>query len=118
MCLCCGVGCARVVVVVRVLVVAGCNWSGLLYRSNKTTANIEQTHFGCCWWCRWFVFLCFVCVFCFCVCYWGLCLGVFSLWLECCVDRCCFLCCVGCVVLLGFVCVVVGGVVVVVGCCE
>ena len=47
----------------------------------------------------------------------GLCLELFPLLFECWVDRC-LLCCVGCVVVFGFVWVVVVSVVVVVGCCS
>ena len=76
MCLCCGVWCVRVVVVGMSCCWLLLVWFVVLKQQNHLKSN---THIYCCWWCRLFVFLCFVCVFCFlCVCSLWLVFGVVS----------------------------------------
>ena len=106
-----------VVVVVIVVVVFGCCWYGLSWRTSKNTSNSSLV-----------VVVGLVCLsfdvyylYCFCHVYsWGLCLGLFCLVMSlCCLGVVLFLFCVLFCLRCGvrFVCVVVASMVVVIGCC-
>ena len=90
MCLCCGVCCVRVVVV-RMVVVVGCGWCGLLYRGNtkNTTSNmVVVVGLVCLFFCV-LVFICFS---------FGLCLGLLFVFVVALLFWCWFVLCL-CVVL-------------------